>query len=541
MEYLHVDNLSYCYPSKQEKALKNIDFVLNKGEILFIAGESGSGKSTLGKCISGSAPNFYGGTVWGDVKINGDSIGKMDNSIRAATITMVFQDPERQLVMNKVHREIAFGLENVGVPQHEIKRRVWEALQFSNLLEIAFRDISTLSGGQKQKVAITSALSYLPEIIILDEPTSQLDPASSEEVISLIEKINKELGITIIVIEQRINRWFEIADRICLLSDGKLDFYGTSEGFYKNANENMYNFLPSYVKLCKGVGIDEMPDSFKTARIELQKYKFNNLTNSEKLEESSTDKVLCIKNLSCGYEGKNVINDMNIDINRGDFWGILGANGAGKSTLLKSIMGIINNYKGSIKVFENEVKKTKIRDLASYVGYLSQNPNDYISKETVYEELKFTLDNFKISNDNLIDETLKSLNIYRYKFSNPRDLSGGERQRVALASILVMKPRILLLDEPTRGLDYEMKKQLGQLLKNMQRQGITILMVTHDIEFSAAFCKKFLLMFNGEIASCGLREEVLKGGIYYTTPINKLLRSTNIFTVEEALSCYEKN
>ncbi|MEK6266916.1 MAG: energy-coupling factor ABC transporter ATP-binding protein, partial [Clostridium sp.] len=201
MSYIEMKELTYYYPKESKPVLQNINLKVDRGEILFVVGESGSGKSTLAKCISGAVPNFYGGTIKGSVTIDGNEVTEMEHSKRASEITMVFQDPESQLIMNKVHREIAFGLENVGVESSEMKRRIFEAMQFSNILDIANRDINTLSGGQKQRVAITSAIVYLPNCIILDEPTSQLDPSSAEDVISLIKKINDELGITIIIIE----------------------------------------------------------------------------------------------------------------------------------------------------------------------------------------------------------------------------------------------------------------------------------------------------------------------------------------------------
>jgi energy-coupling factor transport system ATP-binding protein len=222
----------------------------------------------------------------------------------------------------------------------------------------------------------------------------------------------------------------------------------------------------------------------------------------------------------------------------------MGANGGGKTTFLKALMGLIS-YSGSVKIlkdsFENlsgqykEIKKLKIKDIARIIGYVSQNPNDYISKESVYDELKFTLDNYKIKDYSIIDDTLKALDIYKLKNKNPRDLSGGEIQRVAIASILVLKPKILLLDEPTRGLDSKVKTMLGEILQELNKNGTTIILVTHDVDFAAEFCSRFLLMFNGEIVGDGNREQVLGTGIYYTTTINKIFRNSNsnIFTLKD--------
>ncbi|MCJ7687735.1 MAG: energy-coupling factor ABC transporter ATP-binding protein, partial [Clostridiaceae bacterium] len=266
MSYIEMKELTYYYPKESKPVLQNINLKVDRGEILFVVGESGSGKSTLAKCISGAVPNFYGGTIKGSVTIDGNELTEMEHSKRASEITMVFQDPESQLIMNKVHREIAFGLENIGVESSEIKRRIFEAMQFSNILDIANRDINTLSGGQKQRVAITSAIVYLPNCIILDEPTSQLDPSSAEDVIGLIKKINDELGITIIIIEQRIHKCFDIADKILILSKGKIAFLGSKQELYNEENKELQLFLPNYLKISKDLNIENMPYSLRDAR-----------------------------------------------------------------------------------------------------------------------------------------------------------------------------------------------------------------------------------------------------------------------------------
>jgi energy-coupling factor transporter ATP-binding protein EcfA2 len=564
MPYIEIKELTYHYPKELKPVIKDINLQLTKGEILFVVGESGSGKSTLAKCISGAVPNFYGGTIQGNVSIDGEDIIEMKHSKRATEVTMVFQDPESQLIMNKVHREIAFGLENVGVESSEIKRRIWEAMQFSNILDIANREINTLSGGQKQRVAITSAIAYLPNCIILDEPTSQLDPASAEDVIALIKKINEELGITIIIIEQRIDKWFDIADKVLVLSRGKIVFSGNKQELYNERKEELLDFLPNYLKISKALNIVNMPCSLREARRTIEAFKCEYETNIIKQDLSVREEIIKIDNLSCKYEDNLVIKGLSTTIRQGEFISIMGANGAGKSTFLKSLMGLIS-YNGSIKVLKDsfvddnskklsknliksfsseysEIRKLKIKDISRILGYVSQNPNDYISKETVYSELKFTLDNYNIKDYGVIEETLKALDLYKLKDKNPRDLSGGEVQRVAIASILVLRPKVLLLDEPTRGLDLKVKRMLGEILLELNKNGTTVILVTHDVEFASEFCSRFLLMFNGEIVGDGNREEVLGRGIYYTTNINKIFRNINsdIFTLKDFLSSRRK-
>lgn len=532
MAYIELKNLDYWYSGEDKKSLDNITLQINKGEILFIVGRSGSGKSTLAKVITGAVPQFYGGKIRGEVLIKDIPLKDMDHRDRAKEITMVFQDPERQLMMNKVHREIAFGLESVGVKEEVIQRRVWEAMQFSNILDIAHRDLVTLSGGQKQRVAITSAIAYLPGCIILDEPTSQLDPLAAEEVIALIKKVNEELGTTIIVIEQRIDKWFEAADRMVIMEAGAIKFIGSKEELYE---QNYESFYPEYLKLAKRLGYTEPPRSFKHMRniIENQQIALKTIDSPD---DRKGEDCINIKKLKVNYESFQAIKNINLNIKERDLLGIIGSNGAGKSTLLKTIMGLVN-YEGSISIFGKEVKKLKLKEISKLIGYVSQNPNDYITQDSVYDELKFTLDNHGIKDYTVIDELLSKLGIDGLRYKNPRDLSGGERQRVAIASILVTRPRILMLDEPTRGLDYDTKVKLGELLKELNKEGTTIVLVTHDIEFASSFCRKFILMFNGSIVAQGDHHQVLAGGIYFTTSLNKLFRGKqeDVFNLSQFL------
>lgn len=530
MAYIEIKNLNYKYAEAEYKSLKNINLNIEKGELLFITGKSGSGKSTLVRAVCGSIPNFYGGTISGGAYIEDTEVDKIPDNIRAGKITMVFQDPERQLMMNKVHREIAFGLENIGVDEEQIKRRVYEAMEFSNITDLAFRDIKSLSGGQKQRVAITSAIAYLPQCIILDEPTSQLDPTSAEEVVNLVKKINEELGITIIVAEHRIDRWFEAVNKIAVMSKGELIFYGNKPEFYKR-NE-LSDFFPTIFNVAKVLKLEIMPESLKALRQEINEKA--ELKDALEIESGIGEKVIQMQELSCFYKNSEAVKNVNLEINRGSFNCILGHNGAGKSTLLKAVMGI-QPYKGKLNFEGKEIKKLSIKAIAKDIGYVSQNPNDYISKDTVYEELKFTLDNYGIKDEEKINEILKLLDLYGLRVRNPRDISGGERQRTAIASILVLEPKVILLDEPTRGLDRSLKKKLGGILKKLQKRGITVVLVTHDIEFAAEFGDNFILMSNGEVVAEGSRGKVLGEGIYYTTSINKLFRekAQNVFTLEE--------
>ena len=558
MNHINIESLDYTYPNVEKSSLKDINLSIEKGEFVLIIGKSGSGKSTLAKCIAGTIPNFYGGTLKGKLEIEG--IGYIDkrSSNQLRSISMVFQDPERQLVMNKVHREIAFGLENLGLSTEEINRRVWETLQFCNLLDLAKRDIKTLSGGQKQKVAIASALAMMDDCIILDEPISQLDPSSAEEIINLTKKINEELGITVIVIEQRIEKWLELSDKVIFMKNGAIDFNGEPKDFY---GSSYYSFMPSYIKVLKYMKIESYPKNFKDARVLIENkfglidIKEDNLyyEKQEKRipkgilkrifsKEEKEQYEISIQEMKVFYKDYLALKSINLDIKQGDFCCLLGPNGAGKSTLFKAIMNL-TEYKGTIKFQGKEIKSWDKRDLYKSIAYVSQNPNDYISKDTVYNEIKFTLDNYGISNEEKIKEIMISLNLTHLKDKNPRDISGGERQRLAIATMLVLEPKVILLDEPTRGLDNENKENLSRILKHINESGITIILITHDMDFAASCGRNFLLLFNGELISKGSLQQAFKEGFYYTTTVHKLFTNVqkNIFNIEDVKNIYQNS
>ncbi len=521
MEIFKIQNLTYYYPRQSEPALRDIDLSIQEGEFILLLGKSGSGKSTLGRVFNKIVPEFYGGKIKGDIK------GKLN-------VGMLFQDPEKQLVMDTVEREIAFGLENLGIEYKKMRKRVMETLSFLNMWEIKDKKTYELSGGQKQKVAVGATLSMGYKFLVLDEPTSQLDPATAEEILHILKRLNEDLGYTIILIEQRIDRCYHLADRILFMDDSKLVFNGDPQEFVFWNNSNTYDFLPSISHLFVKLGVKDIPLTVKEGRTKLRKLGYTmNLTNQNPIikEYSKKDQIISIRKMSYTYpNGNKALEEISLDIYKGENLGVMGETGSGKSTLVKNICGLLKPTKGNIKSSER-------------IGYLSQNPNDYLFNDTVYDELKFTLDNKNISDYSRIDKILDNLDILKYKDQNPRDLSGGERQRVAIASIMVMEPQILLLDEPTRGLDRELKNKLGQLLLDFKNKGKTIILVTHDIEFVSKYCDRIALMFDGTIAQCGSKYEVLDSGMYYSTQMNKLFSgySHEIITMKDALDVINQN
>ncbi len=517
MEVFSMENLTYCYPQKDKPALSQLDLKINDGEFLLVAGASGSGKSTLARIISRLAPEFYGGKIEGEVK-------------GTRNIGMVFQDPEKQLVMETVEREVAFPLENRGVERNFMRKQVLEVLSLLGIWHLKDKKTYELSGGEKQKVAIAAALAVRNRFLVLDEPVSQLDPMAADEIMHLLKKLNDDLGFTIVLVEQRTEKCLSYADRVIFLDEGEISFDGKPAEYVKWVGKHDCNFLPPVTELFWRLKSDMFPLTVKQGRELIGR---NYTVLAEILETSaasSEHKAIALNKVDYSFEnGTKALDSVTLDVGKGETLGIIGANGAGKSTALRIIAGLLNPRKGNMYV-------------EGAVGYLSQEPNDYLFNDTVYEELLFTQKNFQKVDIGFIDEILGDLDIESKRNVNPRDLSGGERQRVALASVLAMKPEILLLDEPTRGLNKGYKMRLAAYLRKLKDKGKTIVIVTHDMEFVAEVCDRVAIMFEGQIAQDGPTREILSGGLHFTTDINRMFHgmASPLKIDEAACICFEK-
>lgn len=533
ISFIKTKNLVYYYPEKKEAALQDINLSIEEGEFVLIVGGSGCGKSTLVRAMAGIIPNFYGGKFGGQVNIAGENIRDISKKELPQKVGMVFQNPESQLVMINVEQELAFGMENINLPDYLMKRRVMEVAGALNLGNHLHSNIPELSGGLKQKVALASVLAMQPDILVLDEPTSQLDPVAGEEILTIIRRLNEENGITVILIEQRLERCFHLADRFIVMDGGKIILNTTSlEEIAQWAVDNDSPFIPPLSKLFALGNFPQIPVTVKEGRKILRKFYPKDATPLKKennyLKKEVEKPIVNIKNLWYSYEsGTEALKDINFNIYPGQFIALMGENAAGKTTLLKNINGLLKPSRGRVNIFTENTKNLEVEELAGKVGYLSQNPNDYLFLKTVKEELLFTLENLGKKDNGQVESLLKELDIYKYKDTNPRDLSSGERQRVALATVLIAEPNLLLLDEPTRGLDYNLKEELGKFLQDLQEEGKSILMVTHDVEFAAEYAQDILLMSQGRIVSYGDKYSALTRSTFYSPQISKLFNKIN--------------
>lgn len=513
MAFFEVKNLNFSYPASTKNAVNNISFKLERGEVLLICGTSGSGKTTLINCLS---PDICPcGTFGGNVMIEDTDISKLSQIERVKKIGFVFQDPEAQIVSDKVWHEIAFPLESVRTDKSAMRSKVAEIAAYFNFEDMIDKSTHTLSGGQKQRLNIASALSHLPEVLVLDEPFSRLDPVACENIFNIINKINKELGTTVIISEHNLEKIIGFADKIAFLDNGNQEFFGNREDFIKYlyiTNNTMVDALPVSAKIFKDN--NKCFFSVADARAHLsenqRKYMVEKTTNNT---VSVADAVV-LKDVCFSYSKneKEIINNLSLKIPKSLISAVIGPNGAGKSTLIKLISGEVKQISGKIKV----------SDKTARISVVPQDPKNLFSCDTIYKDIEY------VANGKSKEEILNICNmcgIDSILNHHPYDISCGEMQKAALCMALVSSPDILLLDEPTKGIDAPSKLEIGKILKSLSGSGVTVVLVTHDIEFAAMFADTCSLIFNGEISSSCDIQTFMENSMFFTTDSVKITRN----------------
>jgi len=538
---IRIRELSFSYNGADEPALQNINLTIEDGQFVLVTGASGGGKSTLCRCFNGLVPHFYGGKIGGQAEVQGMDILTHPPREMATRVGMVFQDPENQLVTTDVEREIAFGLENLGYPKNLIARRIEEALDTAGIAHLRFARNNELSGGEKQKVAIASVLALHPEILVLDEPTSELDPQSAEEVLRLLERLNDELGLTVILIEQRLDRVIHLVDRLLVMGGGQILADGTPREVMGGDIEGLGIGLPPVIRLMrklqgKDLPLNGLPLTVKDARLQLQKA-LKNVKPTEFADTGAGSKpVLNVDKVWFSYGERAVLRNINLDIERGGFIAIMGRNASGKTTLVKQLNGLLKPTRGKVRLDGVDTRKSTAAELSRQVGYVFQNPNDHLFADSVEDEIAFSLRNRGVDESEItkaVEQMLNEFELTRYRKSYPRNLSGGERQRVALASVLVGQPEVIVLDEPTRGMDYVLKKKLINYLDDYRRQGNTVIMVSHDVETIAECAERVVLLSEGRVVVEGSKREVLAKALLFSPQINRLAQALSGYGVAD--------
>lgn len=547
MALLEIEKLNFTYNSMintKKRALDNINLSISKGDFVVLCGATGSGKSTLLKMIKKELRPI--GNVEGKISLDGVDVLELDNRASASRIGFVMQNPDTQLVTDKVWHELAFGLENLGEEKEVIRRKVAEISGFFGISSWYHKDTSILSGGEKQLLNLASIMVMQPDILLLDEPTSQLDPISATSFLNNIKKINSDLGITVILIEHNLEDVYSFANKIVVLDEGKVLFCDTpekvSESLLNSHNKKMVYGLPSPVRIYNALGISgKSPLTINEAKNFIINNYFNDISSIDVIKDNDKKKVAIeLKNAYFRYEkdSANILNGLNLKVYQGEICCIVGANGVGKSTLLKIINGNCKLQSGKVKIFGENKKNNYI------ISTLPQNPNSLFICEKVIDELEEISKLLKIENAKerikLVSEKLEIENLYN---THPYDLSGGEAQKVALAKILLINPDIILLDEPTKGLDGYAKLMISGILKKLKEEGKTIIIVTHDIEFAGMYADRCAMYFDGEIVSIDNRIDFFTYNNYYTTSASRISRPyfKNAITVDMVVDLCKKN
>ncbi len=525
-EAIRMKGVDYSYPERERTVLKNVHLTVKEGEFVLVLGASGSGKSTLLRAMNGSVPHLHGGKYSGEVSIFGETTTEKTPKDLAGMVGMVFQDPESQLVMTSPANEVRFGPENLSFVPEKIERRMDESLEITNIESLKHRFNPELSGGEKQKLALASVLAMDPRIMLLDEPTSQLDPKSAEEILGILRKFNEERGLTVILVEHRLERCMQFADRVVLMESGELILDEEMDRYIGKAMKRRSIFLPPVSRISdpeRGGATATVKEARKRVHEALRENRLQTRSRTTPIRTGRS--IIRLKGVDFTYvEGVTVLKNIDLEIKKGERIALMGRNGAGKSTLLKLLNGLLKPKQGAVLVKGRNTKNTPTSELAGTCGYLSQNPSDYLFQPTVEEEILLGTDRKEMDLE-YVARIIELLSLEKYMEAYPRDLSVGERERVALASILALRPNVLALDEPTRGLDYGEKGKLSHLLMELSAGGTACIVATHDVEFVTGFANRVIILGgDGKIIADGVPKKVLTDSLLFSPQANLATR-----------------
>ncbi len=522
MALIEVTNLKYRYPHRSHLALDGIDFQVEKGQFIGIAGENKAGKSTLCQAFAGLVPTMFRGAYGGKLLIDGAEAAKTPIAELCQKVGLVFQNPFNQLsgAKDTVFEEIAFGLQNLGVPREEIFKRVEENLKLLDIEEYRDRNPFDLSGGQTQRVAIASILAMEPKVLVLDEPTSQLDPQGSEEVFRVVDKLAKT-GITIVMVEQKMEKLASYCDKILLLHKGKQIAYDTPERIFSRDDlEELGVKPPVYTQVCRALGVSRKEGEDRLYPVTLAQMeclrdqfppKLSGRAFVKGQEEIHVPAVFKIQDLKFHYQPDiPVIEHLDLCLDARPT-AIIGQNGAGKTTLVKLLKGLLKPNAGSISFEGEDISQRTVAQLAGKVGYVFQNPDDQIFKNRVMEEVMVGPLNLGKSREEagkLAAEALEMVGLMEAAEENPYDLDLSERKMVAIASVMAMDPKVLILDEPTIAQDAKGRAVLGRIVRTLSEKGKFVLAILHDMDFVAEYFERVIIMAHGKVLKDGPGETV---------------------------------
>lgn len=505
-----LEHLTFAYPKAEAPALDDLSFTVREGEFFLLCGVSGSGKSTLLRHLKTVLTPY--GTRSGQVLLDGAPLESFDAHAQTQRIGFVLQQPDDQIVTDKVWHELAFGLENLGTDVQTMRLRVGEMASFFGIQEWFDRDVNTLSGGQKQLLNLASVMAMHPDVLVLDEPTGQLDPIAASEFLHTVQRLNRELGVTVILSEHRLEEALPMADRAAVLERGRITALGTPEEVARallEQNSPFFTAMPTPVRVWGGVGAPgKCPLDIRAGRAMLLQLQ-PDAAPIDEITGVSGDTLLSLRECWFRYDrdGADVLKGLTMEVRAGELLAVVGGNGAGKSTALAVLAGQCRPYRGKVQ------RKTE------RIAALCQDPRALFLKDTVRTDLEDTLRTLP-----RMDAAIEAMALEPILDRHPFDLSGGEQQRAAIAKLLLANPDVLLLDEPTKGMDAAFKAAFGALLQKLCAQGTAVVIVSHDIEFCAAYTDRAALLFDGQLISVGRTRAFFTGNHFYTTAANRMAR-----------------
>lgn len=559
--FLEIRDLSFAYPEEEKRALDHVNLTIEEGEFLVLCGRSGCGKSTLLTHLK--TPLTPHGKRKGEILFQGVPLSDMSNRDQSRKIGYVLQNPDNQIVTDKVWHELAFGLESLGYSTPDIRIRVAEMASYFGIQDWFYKNVAELSGGQKQLLNLASIMAMHPDLLVLDEPTSQLDPIAASDFLETVKKINRDLGTTIILTEHRLEEVFPSADRVVVMEEGTILAEGSPSHIgqvLKEKDHEMFLAMPVPMQIYSMVDADvpvECPVTVRDGRKWLdavcektgilpeekrgpaQGSEGKDSMHSGKGQEEREEReaLLECRDVWFRYEKDtpDVVKGLNLSLYKGEFYCLLGGNGTGKTTTLSLISRLRKPYRGKILLGGKDIRRYTDRELFhGYLGVLPQNPQSLFVKKTVELELfemvggkkerKNDEYNLSLDKKDVVDGIMQVTHLEGLLHRHPYDLSGGEQQRLALAKILLLRPKLLLMDEPTKGLDSYFKKEFADILALLKEQGVTIFMISHDIEFCASHADRCGLFFDGSVAASGTPEAFFAGNNFYTTAANRMAR-----------------
>jgi energy-coupling factor transporter ATP-binding protein EcfA2 len=566
-----LDNVSYIYPRAEKPALHDVTLTVGKGEFLGLIGPTGAGKTTLCLSLSGIVPQFYGGRFFGHITVAGMDTLEHPVSHLARHVGAVFEDPETQLTATSVENEIAFALENLNVPREEMLIRIPRALEAARLEGTAKKHPRELSGGQKQRLAIAAALAVQPDILVLDEPTSQLDPMGAQEVFATVRELNKTLGITVVMTGHAAEELAEYADRLALLVDGVLVAVGTPDDLYAQVERlEGYHVRPPQVAqtfACMrkiGVSVPTIPVRLPKGIAVLKDISsacapHADVAQTLPAHAGETPVLLSAQSLTYIYsDGTMALHDVSLDVHVGEYLLIVGQNGAGKSTLAKHFLRLLLPTSGAVYVDGADSRALTTSALARRIGYVAQSPDNQIFNATVEDEVAFALKNLEYPAEEIkahTEESLAAMGLLEHRAAHPLALSKGDRARVVIAAILAMRPDVVIFDEPTTGQDYQGARAILDISKQLHAAGKTVIVITHHLYLMPDYAERVVVMGKGTLLlDAPIREayhavDVL-ASTYITPPQAVLLARTlaeehqadfPLLTPEEVAACFAVN